>query len=227
MDFRLDMHPVVSCSDASTSGGGICCSAGLSKLGELVGTGEIRGSVPDVNPDFSVLAVGLFDGISALRVALECLNIQVMGHVFVEPLAAAQRVVEANFPDVELIPYVENVTEDLVIQWTARYSQCHMVLLGGGPPCQGVSGLNTDRRGALKDHRFSFFTHMGRIRGLLQKRFRWCPVHCLMESVSSMDTCDRDIMTADFGEDPVLCLRHHLVPSPSSLLDDLGSNFVC
>lgn len=48
---------------------------------------------------------------------------------------------------------VEDVTLDEVRKWACGCSQVSLVLLGAGPPCQGVSGLNADRKGALKDHR--------------------------------------------------------------------------
>lgn len=80
LDFRLPMRPRVTCSDASTCGGGICCSSG---------------------------------------------------------------------------------------SWSLKFGQCCLVLLGAGPPCQGVSGLNWGRKGALKDARSSLFSHVGRIRGMV------------------------------------------------------------
>eukprot|EP00438_Fugacium_kawagutii_P015211 Skav213597 [mRNA] locus=scaffold77:213673:216130:- [translate_table: standard] len=86
-----------------------------------------------------------------------------------------------------------------------KFSQCDLVVLGGGPPCQGVSGLNSDRKGALKDQRSNLFVHLPRIESLLQRHFRWCPVHTLMESVSSMDSSDRNIMSQGIGRDPVHC----------------------
>ena len=36
---------------------------------------------------------------------------------------------------------VEEVTEVMVKEWSLRFSQVGLVLLGAGPPCQGVSGL--------------------------------------------------------------------------------------
>lgn len=41
---------------------------------------------------------------------------------------------------------VENITEEMVQQWAVKYSNVGVVLVGGGPPCQGVSGLNADRK---------------------------------------------------------------------------------
>ena len=74
--------------------------------------------------------------------------------------------------------------------------------LGSWPPLPRVSGLNCDRKGALGDHRSSLYVHVQRIRELVAKAFPWAQVHCLMESVQSMDKTDRDHMSKDFGELP-------------------------
>ena len=76
-----------------------------------------------------------------------------------------------------------------------------MVLLGGGPPCQGVSGLNADRKG-VKDERSVLFLHVKRIEGLVKQ---WCQVHTLMESVASMDEVDKDTMSESFEDLPWRC----------------------
>lgn len=137
------------------------------------------GGDPEFNRDLCVLSIGLFDGIAALRVALECVGVRVIGHVSVEPVAAAQRVVESHYPG------VIGVDSVVVFTWACRFSQCALVLIGAGPPCQGVSGPNVDRKGALRDERSSLFSHVPRIRSLVQRAFPWAAVHTLMESVSS------------------------------------------
>eukprot|EP00438_Fugacium_kawagutii_P023978 Skav204023 [mRNA] locus=scaffold229:88479:92291:+ [translate_table: standard] len=210
LDFRLDMHGAVTCSDASTLGGGACVSTGLSALGGIVSAGKLRGEVPEACPEMSVLSIGLFDGIGALRVALDCLPVSVCGHISVESNPVAQRVVEGNFPGTVTVNSVEEITDDMVISWAGKFSQCSMVLIGAGPPCQGVSGLNASRKGALKDLRSSLFVHVRRVRDMVSRRFTWCPVHSIMESVSSMDVSDREVMSDSFGSDPYLCDAKHI-----------------
>eukprot|EP00435_Cladocopium_sp_Y103_P018568 s1259_g4.t1 len=205
LDFRLDMHPMVSCSDASLHGGGICASTSLTPLGGLVAEGALRGEIPEPAGDMTVFSVGLFDGIGALRVALETVNVKVLGHVSAECNIAAQRVVESHFPGVEVVNSVQEIDEEMVSKWACRYSQCSLVLLGAGPPCQGVSGLNPDRKGALRDERSCLFSEVPRVRDLLRQAFPWCPVHALMESVASMDVRDRQIMSQGFGDEPLMC----------------------
>ena len=205
MDFRLPMHEQVTCSDASTQGGGACASSGLTPVGRMVAAGSLRGEVPENAGDYTVLCVGLFDGISALRVALDLLGVQVLGHVSIDKHKPAQKVVESHYPGTIFVDSVEEVDYEMVLSWATRFSQCNLVLVGAGPPCQGVSGLNFDRKGALLDQRSNLFTHVPRIKALLQKCFPWCPTHHLMESVASMDSVDRKTMSRGIQGQPLFC----------------------
>lgn len=205
LDFRLGMHPLVTCSDASDSGGGVCVSRGTTPFGHIVANGALRGEVPESRTSQAVFAVGLFDGIGALRVALDAIGVQVLGYVSAEKAQVGQRVVETHFPGVIVVKDVQDIDAEMVKQWSTQFSQCTLVLLGAGPPCQGVSGLNADRLGALRDGRSNLFVHVPRIRELLRQHFVWCPVHTLMESVASMDKVDRATMSAAVDMEPLSC----------------------
>ncbi len=97
------------------------------------------------------------------------------------------------------------VDSSMVQGWAVSFSQASVVIIGAGPPCQGVSGLNSDRLGALRDARSSLFTHVKRIEGLVKTKFPWAQVHSLMESVSSMDLEDMGHMSDSFGSWPWQC----------------------
>ena len=202
MDFRCPLNSCVTASDASSTGGGLSRSIGLSPWGHIAATYPVRGDLVEEMDVTTVLTIGLFDGIGALRVAADAIGLPVVGHVSVEPHGPASRVVEGHFPSSVLVSRVEDVTEELVLQWSCRFSQVGLVIVGGGPPCQGVSGLNADRRGALKDHRSSLHTHVSRIYHLVKGKFTWAQVHYLMESVKSMDQKDRVIMSREIGSTP-------------------------
>ena len=165
-DFRVKFDEMVSVSDASTGGGGFCISKGLTPYGAVAALSHVRGDIPEQHDLCQVLSIGLFDGISALRVALDLIRAPMAGHVSVECNPQAQRVVEANFPDSILVNQVEDVTEEMVLEWSLKFSNVGLIVVGSGPPCQGVSGLNADRRGALRDARSSLFSHVPRIVGL-------------------------------------------------------------
>eukprot|EP00435_Cladocopium_sp_Y103_P000588 s1856_g1.t1 len=202
MDFRAKLSKQVTASDASETGGGVTVSTGVTPYGCVACSCPVRGDLVEPHDVTGVLTVGLFDGIGALRVAADALGWNVQGHVSVEVNPAAQRVVESRFPNTLKVDSVEEVDLEMVKSWGQRFSQVGLVLIGAGPPCQGVSGLNATRKGALRDARSCLFTHVERIRTLVKQVFPWAQVKSLMESVSSMDLKDQQVMSESFGEAP-------------------------
>ena len=107
------------------------------------------------------------------------------------------------------------------------------MLVGAGPPCQGVSGLNADRKGAVRDERSSLFVHVPRICNLLRQGFPWAQVHELVENVASMSGEDRALMSETFGRLPhkidskgiCLCSRPRLYWTSWTLAEEPGVSF--
>ena len=95
---------------------------------------------------------------------------------------------------------VTTVDAEVVKGWATHFSQASLIVVGAGP---GVSGLNADRKGALKDERSCLFAHVPRILELVKQAFPWCQVRLLMESVASMDDTDRLLMSASVDLEPV------------------------
>ena len=122
--------------------GGVTFSRGLTEAGSFAAQCQIRGDVVEPLEVDSILTIGLFDGISALRVAVDALNWNILGHVSVESNAEARRVVEARFPTTTFVHDVQEVDEAMVRNWACQYSQASLVVIGSGAPCQGVSQLN-------------------------------------------------------------------------------------
>ena len=170
MSFRMDLNPRVTCSDASEHGGGVCSAVGLTRFGEQVAAGSVSGEMKGSRGG-RILSIGLFDGIGCLRVALDLLGCDVAGHISVEKDPGARRVVEHHFPGTMRYPDVVEIEEKDVKAWALTYGQVELVLIGAGPPCQGVSGLNSQRKGALRDERSGLFIHVKRIQALVQKYF--------------------------------------------------------
>eukprot|EP00435_Cladocopium_sp_Y103_P038979 s610_g10.t1 len=202
MNFRSEISPMVTASDASQHGGGVTASEGLTPWGITASACNVRGDVVEPCEITGVLTIGLFDSIGALRVAADALGWNVHGHISVEKSAEANRVVESHFPGAVVVSDVHLVDHEMVKQWSQRFTQVSLVVLGAGPPCQGVSGLNASRKGALRDERSALFSHVARIRDLVRKCFPWAQVQALMESVASMDLADENVMTASFGSPP-------------------------
>ena len=187
MDFRTPMSSVVTASDASSLGGGICASTGLTSFGVAAQAGSVRGELAEPQVDIQVLTVGLFDGIAALRVAVDLLRVPLAGHVSVEFNPQANRVVA--FRGSILVPSMRDVQMEAVMGWACQFSLVGLLLVGAGPPCQDVSTLNVDRK-------------CSQVVRLLKKCFPRAQVHMFMESVASMDAEDRAAMSEDVGVIP-------------------------
>ena len=63
---------------------------------------DVRGDIPEEIQITQILTVGLFDGLGALRLAVDALGIPVAGHLSVEKEPTARRVVESYF---SLMPF--------------------------------------------------------------------------------------------------------------------------
>lgn len=193
IDFRSSVSKMVTASDASTQGGGICASTQVSPAGAVAAQCDIRGDVLEPTDVTQVLTIGMFDGISGLRVAADSLGWNVAGHISIEKSGQAARVVESRFPNTVHVADVELVNEAMVLDWSLKFSQVGLIFIGAGPPCQGVSGLNAQKKGALRDARSVLFKHVRHVRELVQRVFPWAQVRCLMESVASMDSKDEQV----------------------------------
>eukprot|EP00438_Fugacium_kawagutii_P033880 Skav219422 [mRNA] locus=scaffold571:219333:222977:- [translate_table: standard] len=201
-DFRATFDSTVTASDASTTGGGLCASRGLTPYGQAASLSVVRGDVPEEHDFCQVLSIGLFDGIGGLRTALDVLGLPMAGHVSVEKSQEANRVVEAAFPDTITVGDINDIDEEMVKSWATRFSSVGIIVVGAGPPCQGVSGLNYDKKGALKDARSVLFKQVPRVVALVKRCFPWAQVHELFESVASMSYEDCDLMSTEFENLP-------------------------
>ena len=133
INLRIPADPLLTTSDASTSGGGITVSRGLTPYGAAASTSWVRGDLPEEHDFVQVLSIGLFDGISALRVALDALGLPIAGHVSIE----ARPVVESFFPDTIFVEDVESVDEAMVLSWSLQVQQCGCCLDRGWPALPG------------------------------------------------------------------------------------------
>ena len=197
--FRSEWSSLASASDASEQGGGITVSSSLTGLGVAASTKSVRGNRQTISELQGVLVVSLFDGIGSLRVALDVLGVNVCGYVSIEQDQSCRRVLDSFFPSALHLEKVENVSHREVREWATLFSRTSMVLVGGGPPCQGVSGLNASRRGAIEDSRSNLVSHFPRIVSLVREHFPWCNVYSLCESVFSMSEEDRAIYTKNLN----------------------------
>ncbi|CAE7827088.1 unnamed protein product [Symbiodinium sp. CCMP2592] len=189
MDFRTSVSTVVTASDASNLGGGICASSGITSLGDAVASADFRGDSSIDVPDGGVVCIGLFDGISAMRVALEAIRTRVVLHVSAEIDPTCRRVVETHFPDVIHHDDVASIDQDCCNTWAAQASSAKLVLVGASPPyCKAVNSEDTESKSPLHGS-------VQTVISMLRSSFSWCPVHFIHESFFTMEDFDRQTHT--------------------------------
>ena len=137
--FPSSISGLATASDASMLGGDICASECVSSSGASVASLPFLGLSRADLPEKGVVCIGLFDGISGLCVALEAVRAHVCLHVSVESDVHAHRVVETSFQSVQFLERVEDVTPELCQTSAGMASNASIVVVGAGPPCQGVS----------------------------------------------------------------------------------------
>ena len=79
MDFRLRMEPQVAASDASSTGGGLSASVGLTSFGLFLQAAMVRGEAEEPFEPFDlpeVLTVGLFTALGRLGWQPNCFTFQ-------------------------------------------------------------------------------------------------------------------------------------------------------
>ena len=121
MDFRSGISEDVTASDASTSGGGLCVSKELSPYGLAAAHAQCRGDIISQDEIEPILVVSLFDGIGALRVAIDALRVPVAGYISAEISEDARCVVESWLPEVKHIVGVCLIDENEVSSWSLLY----------------------------------------------------------------------------------------------------------
>ena len=131
-DFRTEVQGMVTAIDASSTGGGVTRSKGLSPCKLLP---------PRCHNEVTFQSPLMFAG---------------LGHIAVEKNPEARRVTEARHPFSLMWDDVATVDAEVVKGWATHFSQASLIVIGAGPPCRG---LNADRKGALKDERSCLFAN--------------------------------------------------------------------
>ncbi len=92
-----------------------------------------------------ILAVSLFDGIGGMRRALDVLGVELCGHISSEISPEAIKIAQHSWLETWAVGDVTAIDDSIVYKAARRYDRADIVLIGGGAPCQGVSGLNSGR----------------------------------------------------------------------------------
>ena len=186
MNFRLGVNEVVTASDASEDGGGLCQSLQLTEQGAKASVSAVRGEIAEEEPESGLLIISCFDTIGSVRVAMDSLKAPVTGYISIDPDPHSSRVVEASFPTCDFVSDIAHVSLADIMIWAGKYPNCSGVLVSGAPPNETL--LDT----------------ICQIFKWAQEVFTWCPVHILVESVSNLDRVARCRFSKSVGLLPYL-----------------------
>ncbi|CAK0832382.1 unnamed protein product, partial [Prorocentrum cordatum] len=237
--LRARIDGVVTSSDASEMGGGVCTSAGLRE--DVAAALQVPRTVPDqlgigarllnmpedparpwaaANPRvparavrrvLSVLLIGLFDGIGGLAVAFSRLPVRIAAFVAAETDAKARRVVRLRWPGVIDWGDVARVGSETVRDlFEAFGGLVDLVVVAAGSPCQDLSRLNVGGRG-LSGRKSSLFHEVPRILALLAAVFKDRLVW-FVENVASMSDANVELISEALQVRPTLVCSSVFVP---------------
>ncbi len=199
-DFRASVSPVVSCSDASEQGGGVCVARALSAVRREAALRRLR---PLANLFRG--RVGLwesFAGIGGARRACELLGVHPAFYVAVEQNQAACRVLAAQWPDVVIMPDVTGVTQRDADRVASGAPTVALVLHAAGSPCPGLCAWNPFRHVGRAQSE-ELYLEVRRTSKLLEIAFPGAAVEELEVNVSSMMNETRDAMSTHAGYEPI------------------------
>ena len=188
IDFCAQTVDMVTCSDASETGGGVCYSStltdyGLTKLNEASrGTGE--GRVPEP------ALVESFGGISGSRRALDLLGITPALHLHSETNPEACRVTTSQYPDSHSLGDLQEISHKQLVDTCAKVPRVDIVIDTAGPPCQDVSSLKAERVG-VQGPSSKPVHELPQFRELVKSVFPGAKHLQVTEMVASLDSTDQ------------------------------------
>jgi hypothetical protein len=188
LDLRTPMDTVVTASDASETGAGVCSASTLTKQGEQgLADAEKARSAPVADE------LCLFEncgGISGGRRALEILGIKPGLHITTEIDEPAIRVSSTMYPEIINLGNIENVTIESVVKAADLNIHIKHVLCISGWPCQELTGLNVCGKGL--EGRSGLINEVLRVeQSVLPKAFKHAKLAFMRENVCSMSAENR------------------------------------
>ena len=152
-DLRARCSGLVTCSDASEAGGGICRSVGLTPLGRL-GISPVSPLASKEPP--KVVVIEWFAGIGGLSRSLERLGIACHRVAVCECDPHCLAVLRKAIPGCVVWKDITEVGRREIREFLDQFPEAEMVIQGGGSPCQGLSQLSSGRR-HFSDERSGLF----------------------------------------------------------------------
>ena len=206
-DLRARVDSLVTCSDASETGAGVCQSCGASEAGRIrVGMGRQAAAGSRCN---GLVVIETFGGISGGRRAVEICGVTPAMHLHYELEETAIRVTEANYPDAKQLGDVRELKADALRKVIHDGPPLTHVLHFTGPPCQNVSGLNPSG-GGVAGSKSKLVCLVPEVREAILEVFPEAEKADVMEMVASLTRVDQDVYNEVNGSKPYrICPSKH------------------
>ena len=218
-NLKASIDAVVTVSDASETGGGLCYASRLTRAGreeaQLLLEGKKAPEAPLAVPghlsaDEQVLVIDLFAGIGGLGESLRKAGIPWKHLVAVESDPNCRRLLRRVHQGCELVNDITKFNKEAIIKVVDKIPALTGIVVGGGSPCQGLSKLSSNRK-HLGDERSKLFYEAVRVledvKNLAVERDIWA-VRFLENAVA--DDADIKKMTKALGMEPILVDAQHL-----------------
>eukprot|EP00438_Fugacium_kawagutii_P017668 Skav201285 [mRNA] locus=scaffold2058:294887:297451:+ [translate_table: standard] len=193
-DLRLRRSLLVTCSDASETGGAVASSNVLTSLGADL---SHRLSDSRLDPvDAEVLVISSFNGIGGAFRVYDLQGVRPMQLIAIEIDDAAKRTTRTCWPRVLEVSDVSLVTLAMVKPWANQFPRIKAVHIWGGFPCVHLSSARAGRRNLHGPGSNLFFTLVQIINWVEQVFTPWATVEFVVENVASMDVSARDEISA-------------------------------
>ena len=200
-DVRMEFSPLVTCSDASETGGAVASSEVLSPSGQDL-LGRVADSTLDPVPS-QLLVISLFNGVGGCFRAYDLAGLQPASLISVEIDGAARQVVRATWPHAIEILDVRSVDLAMVERWANMHPRVTSVHLWGGFLCVHLSSARAGRLNLQGEGSNLFFQLVHIIRMVEQVFGPFADVEYVIENVFSMDVSARQEISHYLGIKPL------------------------
>ena len=149
MDWRARTSGVLTASDASETGGGVCAASSLTAYGRMMFRGETAATTDDLRD--KVALVELCAGIGGARQALQMLGVVVSHHAYSEIDEDARRVFSNQWPGGLDLGDLRTIDRGAVQRFWHRCCHVEVLIVIAGNPCVDLSNLKIGGRGLKGD----------------------------------------------------------------------------
>ena len=200
-DLRMEFNTVVTCSDASKSGGAVAVAPSLTVAGEELTS---RLNRPGCDPlEIKVLVISVFNGIGGCFRAYDLAGLRAVALISIEIDASARRVVRCLWPHVMEVTDVKLVDRAMVQNWANLFFRLEQVHIWGGFPCVHLSSARSDRLNLEGEGSNLFFNLVEVIEISEQVFLPEVSVEFVIENVFSMDVSARSEISLRLGITPL------------------------